>query len=50
MGVFDIANFIILSFLNLIIVDGRLLPQGLGGAMDRLGPYRGPRRPIAPPR
>ena len=29
---------------------GRLLPQGLGGAMDRLGPYRGPRRPIAPPR
>ena len=26
------------------------LPQGLSGAMDRLGPYRGPRWPIAPPR
>ena len=29
---------------------GRLIPQGLGGAMDRRVPYRGPRRPIAPPR
>ena len=28
----------------------RLLPQGLRGAMDRRVPYRGPHRPIAPPR
>lgn len=27
-----------------------LLSQGLGSAMDRIGPYRGPREPIAPPR
>ena len=37
-------------WLVMVGLYGRLLPQGLAGAMDRLGPYRGPRRPIAPPR
>jgi dynein heavy chain len=39
-----------LNWNSLGILYGRLLPQGLGGAMDRRVPYRGPHRPIAPPR